>query len=53
MTLRNILFMVRHKRACRQLQRMVDRNRSSFEIQDFTRRREAALKSKRVPAAIT
>jgi hypothetical protein len=35
--------------ACRRLQRLVERRMSSFEIQDFRRRRAAALKHSRGP----
>lgn len=33
--------------AKRRLQRIVERNRQSFEIQDYARRRKAALKATR------
>ena len=37
--------------ARRRLQRLVDANRRSFAVQDFARRRAAALKSTRRPTA--
>jgi hypothetical protein len=42
--IRNWLFMRRHMAACRKLQRLVEERRNSFEVQDFRRRRQAALK---------
>jgi hypothetical protein len=47
MTLRSFFFMIRHKRACRELQKLVEANKRKFETQDFAKRRAAALK--RVP----
>jgi hypothetical protein len=44
MTLRTIAFLFRHRRACKQ--RLVDRQRESFETRDFAKRRAAALKGK-------
>jgi hypothetical protein len=47
MTLRSFLFLRKHKRACRELQRIVEANKRKFETQDFAKRRAAALK--RIP----
>jgi hypothetical protein len=46
--IRELLFLYRHKRACRKLQRMVSQNASSFRVQDYRKRREAALKARKV-----
>lgn len=45
-SLRNLLFLIRHKKACRRLQRIVERERNSFACEDYRRRRAAALKSR-------
>jgi hypothetical protein len=45
--LRNWLFLRRHFRACRKLQRIVEANRRSFELQDHVKRRNAMLKHTR------
>jgi hypothetical protein len=42
-TLRNLLFMYRHKKACRQLQRLTEANRNSYENRRYRERRTAAL----------
>lgn len=47
-SLRNLAFLIRHKKACRKLQKIVERERQSFRCQDYRRRREAALKCRRV-----
>ena len=47
MSLREFLFRTKHMRACRKLQRLVEKERNSFRCQDFKRRREAALKHTR------
>jgi hypothetical protein len=59
MTLRNILFLLRHHHscnrtiasarelACEALARDVEKRRNSFEVQDYRKRREAALKRTR------
>jgi hypothetical protein len=47
MTLRTALFLFRHRRACKRLQRLVDQQRESFEVRDFAKRRAAALKGRR------
>lgn len=47
MTLRNLLFLYRHRRACRRLQRITDRTRESFACEQYRGRRAAALKSRR------
>jgi hypothetical protein len=47
MTIRNLLFIFKHKRACKRLLRDVERRKASFETEQFRRRRAAALK--RVP----
>ena len=47
MTLRSFFFMRRHKRACRELQRLVDARRQSFDCEQYRRRRAAALKCRR------
>ena len=49
--LREYLFLRRHMRACRELQRITDARRNSFEVQDYRRRREAALKHTRAAHA--
>jgi hypothetical protein len=51
MSLRNIVFMFRHKRACRRLQRIVEERRQSFEAEQYRRRRAAALKHTRPQGA--
>jgi hypothetical protein len=43
-TLRNLLFMYRHKKACRKLQRLTEANRNSFACEQYRRRRSAMLK---------
>ena len=48
MSLREIMFLYRHKKACRKLQRLTDQRRNSYEIIDYRKRREAALKAGRV-----
>jgi hypothetical protein len=50
MTLRTILFLHRHKKACRKLQRIVEANRQSFATQDYAKRRKSALKATRARA---
>ena len=50
MSLREFLFLHRHKKACRKLQRLVEKERNSFRCQDFRKRREAALKHSRGPS---
>jgi hypothetical protein len=45
--IRNWLFLIRHKRACRDLARITERARNSFEREQFRRRRAAALKATR------
>lgn len=45
--IRNFLFLYRHKRACRELQRITEARRQSFEAEQFRRRRAAALKATR------
>ena len=47
MTLRSFFFMRRHLRACRELQRLVEKNKRSFETEQYRRRRAAALKHTR------
>jgi hypothetical protein len=47
MTLRSIIFIWKHKRACRKLQRDVERRKQSFECEQYRRRRAAALKHSR------
>jgi hypothetical protein len=59
MTLRSLIFKLRHHHscnrtiasarelACEALARDVEKRRSSFEIQDYRKRREAALKRTR------
>jgi hypothetical protein len=42
--LRTWLFLRRHLRACKRLQRIVERERASFRCEDYRRRRAAALK---------
>lgn len=42
--LREWLFHRRHMKACRELQRDVEQRRQSFEIEQYRRRRAAALK---------
>ena len=44
--IRELLFRYRHFKACRKLQRMVSQNTSSFRVQDYRKRREAALKAR-------
>lgn len=44
--IRNFLFVRRHMKACRELQRLVDERRRSFKTEDYRRRREAALKGR-------
>jgi hypothetical protein len=46
-SLRNFLFMRRHKRACKRLQRIVEAQRLSFEAEQYRRHRKAALKATR------
>lgn len=46
MTLRTVLFLYRHKKACRQLQRLTEQRRQSFETEQYRRRRAAALKGR-------
>ena len=41
--IRNLLFLYRHKRACKRLQRLTEERRNSFAIQDYRKRRAAAL----------
>jgi hypothetical protein len=48
MTLRTIAFLFRHRRACKR--RLVDQQRESFEVRDYSKRRAAALKHTRAPA---
>jgi hypothetical protein len=45
--IREWLFMFRHKRACKRLQRIVEAQRLSFEAEQYRRHREAALKATR------
>jgi hypothetical protein len=56
MTIRSILFLFKHKRqcketrrleACRELARDVERRKASFAVQDYAKRRAAALKATR------
>jgi hypothetical protein len=47
MTLRSFFFMRRHRKACRELQRLVEQRRQSFAIEQYRRRRAAALKHTR------
>ena len=44
--LRELRFKHRHMKACRKLARMTEERASSFEIQDYRRRRLAALKGR-------
>jgi len=44
MTLRSLIFMHRHLKACRRLQKLVEENKRSFETEQYRRRRAAALK---------
>jgi hypothetical protein len=45
--IREWLFLYRHKRACKRLQRIVEAQRQAFETRDYTKRRAAALKATR------
>jgi hypothetical protein len=47
--IREWLFLYRHKRACKRLQRIVEAQRLSFEAEQYRRRRVAALKATRGP----
>ena len=47
MSLRNLLFMVRHKRACRRLQRLVEANLKAPATRSYASHRIAALKATR------
>jgi hypothetical protein len=47
MTIRNLLFIFKHKRACKRLLRDVERRKASFAVQDYAKRRAAALKATR------
>jgi hypothetical protein len=42
--IREWLFLYRHRKACRKLQRLTEQRRNSFEIQDYRKRREAMLR---------
>lgn len=44
--IRNWLFLFRHMRACRKLQRLTEERRNSFETRDYVKRRAAALKGR-------
>lgn len=44
---RSFMFMRRHLKACRALARSGEERRKSFEVQQFNRRRAAALKHTR------
>jgi hypothetical protein len=44
MSLRSLLFLYRHKKACRRLKRLVEDSRNSYETRRFRERRAAALK---------
>jgi hypothetical protein len=45
--LRNFLFVRKHMKACRKLQQIVEQRRNSYEVQDYRKRRQAALKASR------
>jgi hypothetical protein len=45
--IRNLLFIFKHKRACKRLLRDVERRKASFAVQDYAKRRAAALKATR------
>lgn len=45
--LRNKLFVRRHMRACRKLQRIVEQTANSYECRRYRERRAAALKHSR------
>jgi len=42
--IREWIFLYRHRRACRKLQRLTEERRNSFEIIDYRKRREAMLR---------
>jgi hypothetical protein len=42
--IRNFLFVRRHMKACRDLQRLVNERCNSFEIESYRRHRKAALR---------
>jgi hypothetical protein len=42
--IRNLIFIFKHRRACKRLLRDVERRKASFETEQFRRRRAAALK---------
>lgn len=44
--LREWCFKRRHQAACRALLRDVERRKASFEVQDYRKRREAALRGR-------
>jgi hypothetical protein len=45
--IRSYLFMRRHMRACRELQRITEERRQSYEVQRYRDKRAAALKASR------
>jgi len=47
MTLRSFLFLRKHKRACRELQKLVEANKRAPATREFIRRRSAMLKHTR------
>ena len=51
MSLRSFLFLCKHKRACRELQRIVEANKKAPATREYVRRRTAALKSTRPQVA--
>lgn len=46
--LREYIFLRRHMRACRELQRIVEQQRNSYETRRYRERRAAALKGRAV-----
>jgi hypothetical protein len=44
--IRNLLFLYRHRRACRRLQRDVEARANSYETRRYRERRAAALKGR-------
>jgi hypothetical protein len=46
--IRNLLFLYRHKKACRRLNRIVERERNSYRCEQYRRHRKAALKGRGV-----
>jgi hypothetical protein len=48
--IRNLLFILKHKRACKRLLRDVEQRKASFAVEQYRRRRAAALKFTRTQA---